>query len=385
MLLWVLAVGSLAQPKMAKKIKCADGVYDYAASTKYCILLFIVPLFFVALRSEFIDTGSYIREFNRVPLSLSQFSDYLTTRDSCQLFYGFQMLFKCLLTDNSQIWIAFLAVIQAFLVMHTLKKYSCDLQLSVFLFIASSMIGSWMCNGIRQFTAVAIIFFFTDWVLQKKWYLYLPLLIFMMGLDPICNYFGWDVPFWLFGGIHQSVLIMILAFFCIQGKAFNWRVWAAGGALLIFLLSGALDAVMETAVENTDYTVDVQYALSDTGTNILRVGVCSVPALMALVKYNYFKKKDIPPIIHLSVNASVITMVIYIASAFTSGIYVGRLPIYTEMYNLILLPWLVKHPYKEYSQLLRIGLICAYILYFFYQFCICWKGYYISDLLGINC
>jgi transmembrane protein EpsG len=107
---------------------------------------------------------------------------------------------------------------------------------------------------------------------------------------------------------------------------------------------------------------------------------------MAFVARKEIKKEEnLPPIIALSVNASVVTTVLYIASAFTSGIYVGRLPIFTEMYNFILLPWLIKHPYKKYRQHFTIAMILGYIAYFYYQVNIVWAdSLYQSEILGIN-
>ena len=130
----------------------------------------------------------------------------------------------------------------------------------------------------------------------------------------------------------------------------------------------------------------MEYIDADTGTSWFRVIVESVPFVMAFIARKKIKEYDnLPPVIALSVNASVVTTVLYIASAFTSGMFVGRLPIFTEMYNFILLPWLIKHPYRKYRQPLTIALIFGYALYFFYQVNMTWLNVpYQSEILGIN-
>ena len=172
--------------------------------------------------------------------------------------------------------------------------------------------------------------------------------------------------------------------FCLTGKPFNLRVFAATFVILALIFTGLFEDVMAGAVENTAYTQDLENAAADSGTNMFRVLVAMVPSILSLLKWEYFKVNKIPPFISMCVNASFITAAVYLASAFTSGIYVGRLPIYTEIYNLILLPWLIKHAYRENEKLMRILLIAGYTGFFAYQYLVQWDGNYQSSILGIG-
>ena len=242
-----------------------------------------------------------------------------------------------------------------------------------------------MFNGYRQFVAVAILFACTGWLMKNKWYIYLPVAIFLMGLAPITNRLGLGSAPWYLNGIHQSVIIMILAYFCIQGKPFNIRVWVVAAVLVVLVLTGNLDDALDSSVENTAYTRDLANAHAGSGTSVFRVLVGCAPAMLALFARGELMRDDVPQIIKVSANASLITAILYVASGFTSGIYVGRLPIYTEMYNLILLPWLVMHPYKQYQGFLKPFIILAYTAFFYYQVNITWGlDCYGSDLLGIE-
>lgn len=44
---------------------------------------------------------------------------------------------------------------------------------------------------------------------------------------------------------------------------------------------------------------------------------------------------------------SIVSAGIYLVSMFTSGIYIGRLPIYCSLYSYVLLPWEIKHLFNE--------------------------------------
>lgn len=385
MLIWIMAVAYFFQPSMCTRTVAGDGQYEYHASIRFSVLIFSLPLFFIALRSGFVDTGSYIGEFNNAPIYMDEFSDFVHRNDRSYFYHALEMLFKVYVSDNAQNWIAVIAILQAVLVMKTLRKYSCDMGMSVFLFMASGLVCNWMCNGMRQFITVAVIFACTQWLLDKKWWFYLPVVLLMMGLLPITSKLGLPEPPWFLCGIHQATLIMFLACFFIHGKAFNVRVYVLAAAFVVLVLSGGLDSMLETSVEDTAYAKEMEYVNADTGTSIMRVIVESVPCIMAFIAKRKIEEDGAPPIIHLAINASIVTTVLYVASAFTSGIFVGRLPIYTEMYNLILLPWLIRHPYKAYKQQLTIGLVVGYLAYFFYQVSIVWKTtLYQSEFLGIN-
>ncbi len=385
MLLWVFAIWYFIQPGMSSRVLRSDGVYDEKVSTGYCILIFSLPLFFIAMRSGFQDTGSYIGIFKGAPLVMSRFDEFVNTRDHSQLYYGLMMLFKINVADDYQLWLALIAVIQSVLMIRILKKYSVDFGMSMFLFVASGMCVMWMCNGMRQFLAVTMVFACTRWILENKWYLFLPFAVIVMGLNPITSKLELEMPEWYLCGIHQSTMIFILSYFVIRGKAFNKRVWILVAVFFVLAVSGGLDAVLDSSVEDTTYVKDMNNVNADDGTSIPRVLVSSVPFIMALFAKNELKKDSTPAIISLSANCSAVTSILYIASAFTSGIYVGRLPIYTEMYNLILVPWLINHVYKENKRMIIGVMIVFYTVYFYYQFNVAWANCeYVSEIINIG-
>ena len=61
---------------------------------------------------------------------------------------------------------------------------------------------------------------------------------------------------------------------------------------------------------------------NDDGTNLIRVVVYSAPALVAVLGWRYIKNNQHPGI-NMCINASLITMAVYLVSSVTSGISDG--------------------------------------------------------------
>ena len=111
---------------------------------------------------------------------------------------------------------------------------------------------------------------------------------------------------------------------------------------------------------------------SDDGTNLIRVLVYSVPALISLVGIRYVHTAN-DPAINVSVNCSIVTMGLYLVAAVTSGIYVGRLPMYTTLQGYICLPWLVEHMFsKRSARFVKMCMYGFYLVFFYYQMHFTW-------------
>ena len=76
---------------------------------------------------------------------------------------------------------------------------------------------------------------------------------------------------------------------------------------------------------------------------------------------------------------STISAGLYFVGMFTSGIMIGRLPIYFSLYNFILLPYLFNFIYTKSTKLLYTGFSILYLAFYYVSAS---KFYYISDVLG---
>ena len=95
--------------------------------------------------------------------------------------------------------------------------------------------------------------------------------------------------------------------------------------------------------------------------------VYAVPSILSLVGLRYIKEAD-NPLINLCTNMSIVAVGFYVISMFTSGIFIGRLPIYFSLYSYILLPWEIEHMLDEKSYKIVYALmIIFYLLFYLYS------------------
>ena len=153
------------------------------------------------------------------------------------------------------------------------------------------------------------------------------------------------------------------------------------------LFTSKFTNLLTDVVEQTDYASSVnEFKATDDGTSPIRILVESIPIILAFLYRNKIKEK-LTPIIKLSINMSLIDSGLYIISKVaSSGILLGRLPIYFSMYNLILLPWLLKNIFeKREKDLIYYIMILCYFAFFYYQMVVAWGGMgYSSTILNIK-
>ena len=59
----------------------------------------------------------------------------------------------------------------------------------------------------------------------------------------------------------------------------------------------------------------------------------------------------------------------------TSGIYVGRLPIYTTLHGYMVLPWVIDQAFEKSSaELIKLVTVVCYLGFFYYQMGIAWNA-----------
>ena len=315
-------------------------------------------LYIVATRGWVADTILYRYNYiNKVPSSIDELSWYMSTQGKDKAFYFVTALIKIFITTNPDIYFGIIAGFQIIALVFLFKKYSIDFSISFYLFIASTDYFSWMFNGIRQFTAVCIIILATPFFIKKK-YLQSILIIVIASM------------------FHKSALLMIPLIFIANGKAWNKKT-------IIFILLSVLAIIfvdqfttlLQEGLEETQYrNVVSDYTNGgDNGTNPIRVLVYSVPAIISFIYRNKIRKKD-DTVINFCTNMSIITSGIYLVSMVTSGIFIGRLPIYTSLYSYILLPWETEELFDN-NKFIYLGMILAYAVFYYFQMHVVWRRF----------
>ena len=334
------------------------GVYENR-TTPICAMIIIFPLVWMAAnRGTMADTHMYLLSFRNMPTVLSEMSEYMTTVTKDKGFSAVSVLIRVFLGSNEIIYLLFFSLIHGFALWFVYRKYSESYLMSIFLFMVSTDFISWMCNGLRQFTAVTIVFAATTLMLKKK---YFPLILIIL----------------LASTMHQTALLMIPFVFIAQGKAWNKRTLLF--TLIVFAAVLYVDQftnILDSALYDTQYAnvVSDWTSWNDDGTNPIRVLVYSVPAILAIIGYRHIREED-DPIINFCANMSVISTGLYLISMVTSGIFIGRLPIYASLYNYILLPWEINHFFsKKTTQAVKVLVIFFYLIFYYCQMHLTW-GY----------
>lgn len=323
-------------------------------------ILAVLPLIYFAWNREqyFGDTNAYFRMFDQIPGDFSQIGSYLQQNPKDPGFTIFMVLFKTIGLDARGIFLI-IALIQGLSLAYVYRKYSSDYFFSILLFFLSTDYYSWMQNGIRQYMAVSIIFAATPLILNKK---YVPSILVILFA----------------ASFHQSALLMIPVIFLVQGEALNQKMlWTSVLTLISLVFLDTFTDVLDSTLQNTQYgNVVTDYQTGDfsddNGTNLIRVLVYSIPFILALIGIKSIRKEN-NRIINICTNMSLLTCGSYLISAFTSGIFLGRLPIYFSLYSYILLPWEFGHLFvKKQKTLLEIITIMLYILFWYFQMGMVW-------------
>lgn len=327
---------------------CGEQVYRWKFFP--ALIAFFPVIYLAAFTPARYDTVLYLLVYQAFPTNINSMLFLLLT-ESEKGWVLFQWFVKVISGGSVLFFRIVLVSIHCIPVLFFLRKYSGNFILSLYLFLATSCHLAWMMNGIRQYLAVSIILLSVPFILKNK--LLVPILLILLAST-----------------FHTSALMMIPIVFIARGKPWNFRTCLFIVAIVILtVLFSKDDQLMDSMLSNTTYSGSMEYAISigDDGVHPLRVVISSIPALMAFLGRKKIER-DQNPLIDLSVNMSVITACLYLVAMVTSGILVGRLPIYTSLFNFVLLPYLVKRLFVGSSRtLVSIAMVGLYFVYYLFE------------------
>lgn len=325
-----------------KLLKSED---DYRVGWFFAILTFLPIILIVGSRDRwYADTGAYTMMYEQWPSSLLKMGD-VDWEGKFPGFIVFSVFIKQFFGSDYRIWLIIIAAISGTCIAFTYRKLSSDVVTCAFLFFSSADFHSWMMNGMRQFLAAAIIFAAFPLLTRKKYVAFVIIALIMFT-------------------VHRSAIITIPIYIFALGKPFNKKT-----VIVLLLCIGAsffaneFLGFMDDSLQSTAYN-NLVSEFNDDGTNPIRVLVYAIPTIIA-----FFNRKKLnentPQIINISINMSIASLGLFILSMFTSGIFMGRLPIFFSLFNYVLLPWELKHFYNEdMHKTLRIAMIVIYIVYY---------------------
>lgn len=365
MFVYVFLIGYFGKTYVIKQ-GCGDRYFSQI-NIAFAILIFVLPVFFIGLRTNYIDTKAYINGFLVLDTDWNSIVDNIRESKSSG-FLMYEWVIKRFISTNPSVFLMITAVIQAVALIKLYYKYSPDYSYSVLLFFLSCSFVN-MMNGIRQFLAVSLIIFFSNYIFNK-------------------NYVKFAIVVIVAITIHFSAIVWIPVFFLVQGKPWNKKtVVFAVGIVLAVVFVDRFTNILSMMIEDTSYAGYTEQFSSDGGSNIAHTAIAFVPVFIAWIGRKPLEQKA-DKCIKIMVNISLVGALMSLLANFTSGILMGRLPIYFTVYNFALLPWLFDNVFERRSaKLMRVLCLCGYIAYAIYYMYNAWGAAgmpYISDVLGIN-
>ena len=358
LLIWLFTGGALLAYAFPKKAEIVCGRTEERWNIAPAILLVVPYIIWAGFRSDsYGDTMAYRQTFFQAPGSFMELPGYLAGVSKDKGFAALTVILKSIIGNSDTAYFLIFAIVQLVILALVFRKYSCNYWMSFFLFVAGSEYISWCHNGMRQFTAVMLIFAATR-LLEKKRYIALTCIVLLAAT------------------LHASAILMLPVIFIVNGKAWNKRTLLCiiASVVILFFVDQFTDT-LDFLVSNTQYSnmVTDWKEWEDDGTNPIRVLVYSIPMILAFIGRRQIREED-NPFINILVNFSILTCSISLISMVTSGIFLGRLIIYPGIYSTcLLLPWEVKKLFTaESSKVVSIFIILGYMAYFFYQMHFSW-------------
>lgn len=360
MIIWI-TVMSLINRMFATRNKIGAQNNTFRRVSKVsAFITFGYIAFWAAVRSGVADTAAYISMFRNAPSNIGAIFQYWNVQEKAPGFKTLQVLVKHF-TSNYHIWLTLITIVCCYPISRSLRRYSEDYFVSTYLFI-TTLCFFWLYNGIRQFIVAAIVFGRIDLIIERKTKEFL-LLIAILST------------------IHFTAWIWIPVYFFVTEKPFGKKMMLFTVAIMLAaIFTGSFVSAMDDVLSGSAYAdYSSQFAYDD-GVNLIRVAVYMVPVIISFVYRNQLEWKN-EPLIAVCMNLSLISAGIYFVGVFTSGILIGRLPIYFELFNLILFPYMINHFIPNSGKrVTRFLLITGYFMYYYIQMR---NSYYISEITGL--
>ena len=315
---------------------------------KYDFLFYIVAIvtytLFLGLRTNYNDTKNYINSFNGA-ISLQAFfhNPEKTNIMHNPLFYGFTSFFRGM-TDNYHLYFMVLALFDAILMIRFLKKHSNGFFAYAVLLFWAYGLGMLGAAAVKQITAMAVLTLAFDALLERKWILFI-LLVLVASL------------------IHTfAILFLILPFF--RSRPWNWKTMLLilGTVIVFFAFNTIISAALDYADE-LGKSISEQEVFDNVSMNIFRVLVFAVPPVLFLC-FRSRLNTNITTEQCVLANMSIISLMFVVLGTVNGANMFGRLASYFVLGSICTLGWIIGEVFEERSR--NVILALSVFLFGFY-------------------
>lgn len=322
---------------------------------KECIfytIMAVVMILFVGLRTRYNDTGTYrygYEMMNPVGSVIDSVTNWALGANP-----GFELVNGILkmLGVSTQGFLLLYAAVTNGIYLWFLRKYSNNIWLTIFLFIAIGCF-TFTLAAIKQCVAVAFCLLGVDQLLDKR------------TDNPYFYFVMWVVIASFFHPYALMFLAVPFLMFRPWRKKTYWTlaVFGAAGLMLQFLFSTIVDV---TTILGEEYDVS---SFSGEGVNPFRLAVCAVPILLSFVARKLIAQMDEKRerMYFLFTNLSILNAEIMFVALFGTANYFARLANYFLIFQALSIPWLFQFFEKRSRKLLTVTAVICYCCYFVYD------------------
>lgn len=320
----------------------------------YDWLLIILYTLFVGLRTSYNDTANYIRSFENTE-SLAVFLNDPNRMNVFHnpLFYAINAKFHDI-TNNYHIFFMVFALLNSYLIIRFLKKYSLSNYAYTILLFWGFGLGMFGVAAMKQITAMAILTLAYDALIDKKWFRFV---IIVLVASLIHTY---------------AILFIVLPFF--TSKPWNWKtvIMIAVTGVIILTFNSTIASVLDYADAAGKSVADFE-VFDGVQMNIFRVavfGICPV-SLLAFRKYVFADKMETEHElrnIYTLCNMSIISFMFVLLGRVNGANMFGRLATYFVFGDICVMGWILKQVFNRRSyQLLSLCSVILFVAFIVYD------------------
>lgn len=308
------------------------------------IVLSIVAITFIALRFSYNDTAYYEWSYYRYLTVVEPWTEFQWSLGSSVL-HQFMIHLCAYLKMSVPAYITVMAIWDVGVLFWFVKKYSCNLWLSIFLIFAT---GAYMfcAAAIMQASAIACCLIATHYLIQDKKWAFVAWIILGMGFQTWC------------------IVYVVTLFLRIKPWSFKFDVIMAAliaiGPMLKIIMRVV---ILITTAAGEAYTID---DFSSEGVNIFRFLICILPVLFTFAQREHWRTSE-NQVENLIVNMAVMNGLFMWIALWGTANYFARFANYFLMFQTVALPIIFKYFNKNSRTILAIGTLIGYGMYFYYS------------------
>ena len=322
------------------------GIKQYTSKNRiFFVALVLVMAVFVGLRTSGNDTYTYQQMYERIPDGI----DAIFSVDWTDLAAapGHQFISGCLkyIGASTQDYFMFFALISVPVYLWFIRKYTCNLTLSVYFFITMGVYVFAMA-AVKQTTAVALLMVASDRAFEKKYVQFVVWLIIAELFHP------------------YAFVYLIVPFMSFIPWTWKTYVLLVGTAVVSMGLSRLMGGILAmTDVLGGDYSAT---EFLGEGVNIFRVLVVWVPVGLSFLARKYIRVNS-DRISNYIINLTMVNAMVMFVGLFGTANYFARLANYFLIFQTLSLPLIFNYFTKQSKRLLIIVSVLCYFVFFYYE------------------